>query len=182
MAGIDFLRTAWKDMAQTGSVWESSRFLVQKLLKPIDWQSTSRIIELGTGTGVITSEILKHMQAGTAFAAYEINAEFFAQTLERIHADDRCLLLMESAEYLRPRHSPGTVDVVVSSLPLSIIPDATREAILLEIYSVLREGGTFIQYQYAPTRFRMINKLYSKVRLNYTLRNIPPAFISICTK
>ncbi len=182
MAGIDFLRTAWKDMAQTGSVWESSRFLVQKLLKPIVWKSTTIIIELGTGTGVITKEILAHMHEGTSLTAYEINADFFTQTLELINGDDRCLLLMESAEYLRPRHAPGSVDVVVSSLPLSIIPDATREAILLEIYSVLREGGTFIQYQYAPTRFRMINKLYRKVLLNYTLRNIPPAFIYICTK
>lgn len=182
MAGIDFLRTAWKDMAQTGSVWESSRYLVQKLLRPIDWHSTTNIIELGTGTGVITKQILKHIHPDTSMTAYEINPEFYHQTLNRIRHDKRCLLLMESAEYLSRRHAPGSVDVVVSSLPLSIIPDAIRADILLEIHTVLREGGHFIQYQYAPTRFLMINKLFRKVKVNYSFLNIPPAFIYICSK
>lgn len=179
---IDFLKTAFRDLAQTGSVWESSRFLIQKLLQPVDWSVVGQAVELGTGNGVITEAILKVLPAESRLSAWEINPEFAEQTLLRIAADPRCTLLTRSAEFLPEEHAQGSVDVVISSLPLSLLPEEVRERILQGIHGVLREGGLYIQYQYAPTRLLTISRLFRRVRLDHTLWNIPPAFVYTCTK
>lgn len=179
---IDFLKTAFRDLAQTGSVWESSRFLVQKLLQPVAWPAVREVVELGTGNGVITEAILHVLPAEAHLTAWEINPEFAEQTLQRIDGDPRCRLQTRSAEFLTEVHAPGSVDVVISSLPLSLLPEEVRERILHAIHEALRDGGLYIQYQYAPTRLMTISRLFRRVRLDHTLWNIPPAFVYTCTK
>lgn len=179
---IDFLKTAFRDLAQTGSVWESSRFLVQKLLQPVDWPTVVQAVELGTGNGVITEAILQVLPVEAHLTAWEINPEFAEQTLHRVASDPRCQLQTRSAEFLSEVHAPGSVDVVISSLPLSLLPEEVRERILHAIHGSLREGGLYIQYQYAPTRLMTISRLFRRVRLDHTLWNIPPAFVYTCTK
>ena len=98
MARIDFLRAAMKDITQTGSVWESSRFLIRKLLDPVDWTTATNIIELGTGNGVITEAILNRMRPDAHMTAYEINTDFLELTRMRIGADIRCTLSDDSAD------------------------------------------------------------------------------------
>lgn len=182
MARIDFLRTAMKDISQTGSVWESSRFLIRKLLDPVDWASAETIIELGTGNGVITRAILERMNPDARLTAYEINPEFLELTRDRILGDSRCTLTDESAEYLEDLHPAGSVHAVISSLPFAIMDEALQESILRQIHLVLKPGGQYLQYQYAPTKYRMITRRFQRVRLDYTLLNIPPAFVYSCTK
>ena len=182
MARIDFLRTAMKDITQTGSVWESSRFLIRKLLDPVDWASAETIIELGTGNGVITRAILERMNPDARLTAYEINLDFLELTRERIEGDARCFLTDESAENLAGLHAEGSVDAVISSLPFAIMDEELQDSILRQIHLVLKPGGQYLQYQYAPTKYRMITRRFQRVRLDYTLLNIPPAFVYSCTK
>lgn len=182
MARIDFLRTAMKDITQTGSVWESSRFLIRKLLDPVEWSQAGTVIELGTGNGVITQAILKRMDASAILTAYEINPDFLELTRGRIGGDSRCTLTDESAECLADLHGAGTVDAVISSLPFAIMDEGLQESILRQIHLVLKPGGQYLQYQYAPTKYRMITRRFQRVRLDYTLLNIPPAFVYSCTK
>ncbi len=182
MARIDFLRTAMKDITQTGSVWESSRFLIRKLLDPVDWSMASNIIELGTGNGVITEAILQRMLEDASMTAYEINSDFLELTRNRIDQDSRCTLTDESAEYLTDLHPEQSVDAVISSLPFAIMDEELQETILRQIHLVLKPGGQYLQYQYAPTKYRMITRRFKRVRLDYTLLNIPPAFVYSCVK
>lgn len=182
MARIDFLRTAMKDITQTGSVWESSRFLIRKLLDPVDWQTSTRIIELGTGNGVITEAILHRMRQDAHLTAYEINTDFLELTRNRIQDDTRCTLTDASAEFLTEQLADGSIDAVISSLPFAMMDEELQDAILREIYLVLKPGGQYLQYQYAPTKYRMITRRFKRVRLDYTLLNIPPAFVYSCIK
>lgn len=182
MARIDFLRAAMKDITQTGSVWESSRFLIRKLLDPVDWTAATNIIELGTGNGVITEAILHRMRSDAHMTAYEINTDFLELTRTRIGADNRCTLSDDSAEFLAETHEDTSVDVVISSLPFAIMDEALQDAILQQIHVVLKPGGQYLQYQYAPTKYRMITRRFKRVRLDYTLLNIPPAFVYSCMK
>ncbi len=182
MARIDFLRTAMKDITQTGSVWESSRFLIRKLLDPVDWSTASTVIELGTGNGVITESILERMLPDASITAYEINTDFLELTRHRIEGDCRCTLTDDSAENLSALHTEASVDVVISSLPFAIMDEELQESILRQIHQVLKPGGQYLQYQYAPTKYRMITRRFKRVRLDYTLLNIPPAFVYSCVK
>ncbi|MCF8237600.1 MAG: methyltransferase domain-containing protein [Saprospiraceae bacterium] len=171
-----------KDITQTGSVWESSRFLIRKLLDPVDWSAATTIIELGTGNGVITTSILQRMLPEACMTAYEINADFLELTRHRINADSRCTLTDDSAEYLSDIYPEGSVDAVISSLPFAIMDEELQETILRQIHLVLKPGGQYLQYQYAPTKYRMITRRFKRVRLDYTLLNIPPAFVYSCVK
>ncbi len=182
MARIDFLRTAMKDITQTGSVWESSRFLIKKLLDPVDWSTATNIVELGTGNGVITKAILERMRPDARMTAYEINTDFLELTRTRIAADKRCTLSDESAELLTANYGDGSVDTIISSLPFAMMDERLQETILQQIHLVLKPGGQYLQYQYAPTKYRMITRRFKRVRLDYTLLNIPPAFVYSCMK
>ena len=44
-----------------GSIIPSSRFLVNQVLEPIDWERARVIVEYGPGVGTITAEILRRM-------------------------------------------------------------------------------------------------------------------------
>ena len=65
-------------------------------------------------------------------------------------------------------------------MPLSILDDEVADEILEVAQSCLQPGGKFLQYQYSPTYLRKLTARYGKVRLGFTLRNIPPAFIYEC--
>ena len=109
-------------------------------------------------------------------------AQKSAMTRDRILGDSRCTLTDESAEYLEDLHPAGSVHAVISSLPFAIMDEALQESILRQIHLVLKPGGQYLQYQYAPTKYRMITRRFQRVRLDYTLLNIPPAFVYSCTK
>ena len=72
------------------------------------------------------------------------------------------------------------VDYIVSSLPLSILDDRVADEILAAAQASLGPGGKFLQYQYSLTYLRRLTQRYGDVRLGFTLRNVPPAFIYEC--
>jgi phospholipid N-methyltransferase len=72
------------------------------------------------------------------------------------------------------------VDYIVSSVPLSILDDHIADRILAAAQASLRPGGRFLQYQYSLTYLRKLTDRYGDVRLGFTLRNVPPAFVYEC--
>ena len=72
------------------------------------------------------------------------------------------------------------VDYIVSSLPLSILDDAIADGILNAAQASLKPGGKFLQYQYSLTYLGRLTERYGDVRLGFTLRNVPPAFVYEC--
>lgn len=106
----------------TGSVFPSSRFLVNKMLAPISFADVKTIVELGPGTGVMTREILKRQKKDTKLFAFEINERFF-EGLVRIE-DPRFIPIFDSAESMKKHLSTfglSSVDCIISSLPLASI-------------------------------------------------------------
>ena len=59
-----------------GSIWPSSRFLVDEVLRPIDWERARVIVEYGPGVGTITTEILRRMHPDAHLVAIETNEAF----------------------------------------------------------------------------------------------------------
>ena len=56
---INFFKEAIKDLKTSGTVTPSSRFLVDRMLKRIDFSKVNVLVELGPGNGAITALILK---------------------------------------------------------------------------------------------------------------------------
>ncbi len=153
------------------------------MLAPVDFEKAKVIVEFGPGTGIITETLLKKMRSDARLVVFEINKEFM-QHLSLIK-DDRMVLLNESAEKLREelqKLSIDSVDYIISSIPLAVIPAKIENHILHESNESLRKDGQFIQFQYSLSSQRKLKKLFADVEVDFTPLNIPPAFVYICTK
>ncbi|MEW6468399.1 MAG: methyltransferase [Bacteroidota bacterium] len=180
---LNFLNEFFKKENKVGSVAPSSRFLVRKMVEPIDFDSARVIIEFGPGTGVITTELLKNMRDDAVLYAFEINEEF-AQGLSLIR-DRRFRLIRDSAERLEEYLAQDGIrhaDYVVSSLPLAIIPREVEYTILRAAARALKRGGSFIQFQYSLASRKKLKEIFHSIKTNFTPINIPPAFVFTCVK
>jgi len=74
------------------------------------------------------------------------------------------------------------VDHIVSSLPLALIKEDLLSNILSSAKSNLKDGGRFLQYQYSLANYWDMKPIFSDIKLKFTLRNMPPAFVYDCLK
>jgi len=180
---MNFFNQFLEQNRTVGAVAPSSKFLVKKMLAPVDFKKAKVIVEFGPGTGIITRALLKKMLPDALLFSFEINKEF-TEYLSSIN-DRRLILLNKSAEKLSEElknHAVHQSDYIISSIPLVNIPAKIENRILLTAYESLKEGGKFIQFQYSLTSQRKLKKIFGDVEVDFTPLNIPPAFIYVCTK
>jgi phospholipid N-methyltransferase len=95
------------------------------------------------------------------------------------------IVINDSAEkiqdYLQQYHF-ASADYIISSLPFAMIPDAVVHNILTNSDNALSENGKYIQFQYSLNAKKKLESYFSKVNINFTFLNLPPAFIYICSK
>ena len=178
-----FFKEAVKNIKTSGTIVPSSKYLIQKILKVVDFSKAKIIVEYGSGNGIITKEILKKLDKNGQLICFEINSEFYKH-IQTIN-DPRLTVLNESCENIRfvcDKLNIKKIDCIISSLPLTNIPDKITEKILNQSYLQLKENGCFLQYQYTLTYFKKMKKIYKSVDLGFEIRNIPPAFIYKCKK
>lgn len=150
----------------------------------IDFNTAKTIVELGPGTGVFTTEILKRASADARIFVIELNDSFYDLLKTKI-TDPRVVLLNQSADQIDlilKEHGIKHVDAILSSLPLAVIPDQTKKKILIKSYESLKCGGVYVQYQYSLASKRLIKMCFPKMKISFTTINIPPAFIYTGTK
>ena len=170
-----------RNIRTSGTITPSSRFLIERLLKPIDFSSATSIVELGAGTGCVTRALLDRMSPTCELTCVEVDEEF-VELCARID-DPRLTVYHACATELKGVLSRSGIlgaDYIVSSVPLSILDEDVADEILEVAQSCLRPRGKFLQYQYSPAYLRKLTARYSKVRVGFTLRNIPPAFVYEC--
>lgn len=165
-----------------GALSPSSRFLGEKMLENVDFKEIKQIVELGPGTGVFTDLIIDRMSPDCELLVFELNDEFYKNLNYRIK-DHRVKLIHDSAEHIQNYMTNGQQpDVILSSLPLMMFPDSLRQGILKNAYACLKEKGSYIQFQYSLQSKKNLEKIYGKVKVKFTLKNFPPAFIYTCIK
>ena len=173
-----FFRTAVKSFRSTGAIASSSPALIRKLVAPLPTDRPLRVLELGPGDGCVTRAILERLHPDSQLVAFEINPAFI-KLLGGI-ADGRFSVLPVGAERLTDYFVEDSVDYVVSSLPLSMIPKEVKAEILGQAQRVLRPEGQFLQYQYALQDYSLLKDTFERVSVSFTLGNLPPAFIYSC--
>jgi len=116
---LSFFKQYLKNPRQVGAVFPSSRFLVRKMLEPIDFERARIIVELGSGEGKFTRAILKRMRPDSRLYVIEINPKFIEKL--RLIDDRRLILIPDNAEKLGAilkGQQIGAADCFVSGLPL----------------------------------------------------------------
>lgn len=172
-----------KSIRTSGTITPSSSRLVNRLLAPIDFESARCVIELGPGNGCVTRALLTRMRPDTQLICLEVNNDFIAELNDlddpRLHVYNACASSIRS---ILDELGIDQVDHVVSSLPLALLENAMVQNILRVVGLNLRDGGKFLQYQYSLKNYSDVKPLFSNVKLKFTLRNMPPAFVYECIK
>ena len=171
---------------KVGSVYPSSNILSKKIIKKIDLKTSKLFVEFGGGNGCITKKILNKLRKDDVLVVFEKD-KFFFNYLKKIK-DDRLIIVNNDAidcynvlqEICKERFMEFKVSSIVSSLPLSIIENS--KYIIKEAHRVLSYGGNFIQMQYSAKRYKHFKGVFNKVSTDFTIFNIPPAFVFTCYK
>ncbi len=180
-----FLKTALKTFKTSGTVRPSSPWLVRKLIQNIDFSQDLVLVEFGTGDGVVTLEIAERMSANSKLYALEINPDFYKLTVAKLAEYPNVQILFLSAfevEQMLKEEGINEVDNFISSLPLSLFKDSDSEDFLHTCYQYLKPGHSYSQYQYTLGKYKMLRHIFDRVKVDFTFRNLPPAFIYTCFK
>jgi phospholipid N-methyltransferase len=165
-----------------GSIIPSSRFLVNQVLAPVDWQSARVIVEYGPGVGTITGEILRRMHKDAHLVAIETNRDF-VRFLKSSLPDPRLHVVQASAadvqEVLRSLNLPAA-RYIISGIPLGSMPDPVRIDIVAKTRAALEPGGTFLVYQFTARVLPVLQRTFGEVRRTFERRNLPPAQVFVC--
>lgn len=181
MNRLQFFFEATKNIKQAGTIAQSSRFLIRKMLSPIDFSKVKTIVELGAGNGCITKAILEKMQPDAQLLSFEVNPKF-VDLLNNIE-DKRLHVIADSAEKIAEylaKHNATEAHAIVSGLPLAIFPKELNANIMQAIKNTLTSDGVYTQFQYSLASFGMLKKQFTAVNRDFTPLNIPPAFVYIC--
>lgn len=171
---LDALREDW----QVAALAPSTKFVVARVLKKIDWKTTRTIIEYGSASGVITKQLLARLPADGCLVAIETNAKFVS-ALSR-HQDPRLRVIhgsvLELDRLLAPSQ-PRSVDAIVSGIPFSYLKPMDRHQLLHKTEERLRPGGRFIAYQVTTHLIPLMKYHFRDVDVQFEIRNLPPHFI-----
>jgi phosphatidylethanolamine/phosphatidyl-N-methylethanolamine N-methyltransferase len=194
MSLTTFAMEALADFRTVGAIAPSSRYLTQAMLGPLALKRARVVVEVGSGTGVMTRALLRLIPWDATLLAFEINPRF-SHYLRTNVVDSRLVVLDASAERLDQelqRHGQKRVDAVISSLALAFMFHRQRHAFLSSLGKYLGESGVFTQFQYLHglqlhnghlRRFpleKLLRRYFGSVDRRIIWRNLPPAFVFEC--
>ena len=122
------------------------------------------------------------MKSSCKLFVFETN-ELFFELLSKDIKDDRVVFFNESAELINQKLSANGIqcaDAIVSSLPYAVFPSEVKNNILDACISILNKDGVYVQFQYSLNAHKLLKQKFSKVTLDFTPINMPPAFIYRC--
>src|SRR4051794_5579601 len=169
---------------QVASIVPSSKALVKRVARKMDFTHPRVIAEYGPGEGVHSREIARRMSADSQLLLFELDAAF-ARDLERQFADDPRVHVVHADAARLPeelkRHGIAHCDYILSGIPFSILEIKKKRALLEKTYGALADGGRFIIYQ-VTNELRQHATLFDRADSEYVLQNIPPMFITVFHK
>jgi phospholipid N-methyltransferase len=180
---ILFARNFFKYPLMLGSVIPSSPFLVNDLMREVDWDSARVVVEFGPGVGTITREILQRMRSDSVLMVIELNDDF-VEYLGSTIRDPRLRIVHGSAADVRQilaEHNLAPADYIISSLPYSIMSESLRQEVVIESRRALNARGSLVLYQYTRAVLPYLKSSFGSVQQGFQLFNILPARIFHCT-
>ena len=172
-----FLRGFLKHPVMVGSIIPSSRVLIEKMLRPVDWENTRVFVEYGPGVGTFTRPILELLGPDATLVTIDTNADFTRYLKESID-DPRLVAVNGSAadvEKILEDRGLGKADYVLSGLPFSTLPPGVGDAIAKATSEVIRPGGAFLVYQFSPKVRDFIAPHFDRLDRGFEWINVPPA-------
>lgn len=179
---ITYLKSFIKDK-DVASVTPSSKFLIRKVCKPINFNKDNVIIEYGTGTGVFAEYLLNHLSPDSRLILFETNEKFY-EKLQEI-CDPRVEVYNESVEHVKSLLEGrylNKVDYVISGIPFSFLEPKTKASILSQTKEMLKPGGKFLAYQTSGHLKDPLKATFENLSTDMEFLNVPPMMVYEATK
>lgn len=173
----EFLRGFLRNPVMVGSVIPSSRVLIDRMLRPVDWANTKLFVEYGPGVGTFTRPVLDRLAPDARLVTIDTNADF-TRYLKQSIDDPRLIAVTGSAadvEKILADRNLGSADYVLSGLPFSTLPKGVGDAIAEATAKVIRPGGAFLVYQFSPKVRDFIEPHFAPIERGFEWVNVPPA-------
>lgn len=171
-----FLKNFLRNPLRNASIIPSSKASSRAMLKGIDFNRVSVVVELGPGNGVFTQEIIKTVNDDTKIIVFEIEPTYI--NLLHHKFGDRIILINKGAHLLLETLEElgiDKVDVIISGLPFlkGEIKQQTDEA----IYQLTKKGAIYRFFTYMPGIMKNVYKELPIEKKYFELRNIPPLWV-----
>jgi phosphatidylethanolamine/phosphatidyl-N-methylethanolamine N-methyltransferase len=180
---VRFLRSWIEKPLHMGAVMPSGKLLARTMAQYVDIDSTGPVVELGPGTGAITSALIEHGIDQRRLVLVEYNPGFCALLRDRYpHAK----VVQGDAYTLRDSlwnvlNVPASA--VVSGLPLVTKPMLTRLKLIRDAFAALSPGAPFVQFTYsvAPPIPKSLPGVSTEASERIWM-NLPPARVWVYRK
>jgi phospholipid N-methyltransferase len=173
-----FLRSWLEDPFSVGAVAPSGRPLARMMTREL--AAGHRVVELGPGTGTFTRQILVRGVAERDLVLVERCAGF-ADLLEQRFPAATVLRGDATARQEQLIRYRGTIDFVISGLPLVLFSREQKRRLLREAFRWLAPSGALYQFTYGgrcPVERRQLERCGLEARcVGFIALNMPPAFV-----
>jgi phospholipid N-methyltransferase len=173
------LKELFTNLSTTGAITFSSKPLVNKMLSYADFHGAKLLVELGGGDGSITQGIVERMDPDAVLLVFEINRPF-CDNLEKIFPQDNIRIICDSAENIDHYLEGKKANLILSSLPLTLIPKSSREEIYRKCKGNIVDNGKLIQICYSYLLKFQFGRYFEEIKSHLMFKNFPPTFILVC--
>lgn len=184
-SALRFFRQWLREPRSIAALAPSGRELARRVAAATGRRARA-VVELGGGTGVVTRALLERGLDPGRLLVLERNPELHRHLAERFPGVEVALAdAFDLVEVVRRSRGlePGRVDAVASGLGLLNMSRGDQRRLLGAAFEVLRPGGRFVQFTYAPAS-PIARELREELgletrRASWSLLNLPPAFVYI---
>jgi phosphatidylserine decarboxylase len=196
---LEFFRQFVSNFRETGAVLPTSSFASCALSrKCAQWHGPKRVLEVGAGTGAITTEIIKHLHPDDQFVACEINPALAGYLRTRFAREPAFRTVAEQSSVyegsILDLPTDQKFDFIISAIPFNNCPPDFVAAVFAHYQALLKPGGVLSYIEYVGGRTlkqsfaadaanKRLLEILAQQRDAYefhrdlVLRNIPPAWV-----
>ena len=163
------------------TVAPSSRALSRAILRDIDWANTRAVVELGAGTGPITTQLARVAPPHVRVVVNEFLPDFCAALRQKFPGLDVAEGDATRLADMLAERRINRVDYVLSGLPLTHFAPPDRDAVIDQCGRLLGPGGEFRQLTTAPWLYRgLYRRYFREVSFRLVVWNLPPGGVYYC--
>jgi phosphatidylethanolamine/phosphatidyl-N-methylethanolamine N-methyltransferase len=177
---MDVFRFFWSFLRHpkdVSSIIPTSRWSARRLATRIPTDRRVCVVEYGPGTGVVSWEVLRRMTPDSKLLLIE-KTPMLAQRLKADFATDARAVVVEGdaleVEQILRSAGESSADVVLTSIPFSLMTPEVRRGILEATKRALRVGGILVVFLFRPVVGTYVAEVFPTVKRSLLWWNIPP--------
>ncbi len=192
---FEWIKGVFRNPEMVGAIAPASSYTAKELARYIhhDNDKPIRILEVGSGTGPVTEEIIKKMNKADHLDCIELDKNYCEQLDKKFSSKNVHIYCMSITDF----KSTKKYDVIISTLPFNLLSPQLVQEIVKQYKTLIKPGGhaSYIEYAWLGKLKRLTlskkgrrawdskqrtlktwRKKYGIAR-NIVYRNLPPTYV-----